>query len=479
MRTQITSTLILAWLCSAGTAFVQADDGGPSKATKPTSEGQLLKVTPRAIKQPLMKYRLLPAEYELKDGNAAPILLRLPWEQQHYFNNVMPTFTDYLDLPLDDPKVLNSERVFKSQFYNELKRAAYRRTAEWEYPIGEEPSAMIGLPDVQGSRDILGRGLPVRIRYHIANGHIDEALEGIKVGLANSRHYGRTPFVITQLVCTAIDSIMLNRLEELIAHADCPNLYWALTTLPRPLIDTRSAVEFEQRFLQTTVPGLDNLDALHTESEWSAKLKSVYDLMRSTDGDAASSNDEFDRFVTRLTPRARKELLTLIDGGTDRVKAMSDAETGLRWFMHVHKQYTEEATALTSLEPTSAIPRLTDLQKRIAKFRSELGASPFMVETPLSLYVVTGNVQRKIDALRVVEALRQYAATHDSKWPTSLSEISETPIPDDYITGQPFGYEIENGAAIVTAPGISLGKNENGEILRGAIHYRIELREQK
>jgi hypothetical protein len=44
-------------------------------------------------------------------------------------------------------------------------------------------------------------------------------------------------------------------------------------------------------------------------------------------------------------------------------------------------------------------------------------------------------------ALRVVEALRHYAATHDGKLPDNLSRLSETPIANDPFTGKPFGYE--------------------------------------
>jgi hypothetical protein len=37
-----------------------------------------LTVSAAAVAQPVLQHRLLPAEYELRDGNAATILLRLP-----------------------------------------------------------------------------------------------------------------------------------------------------------------------------------------------------------------------------------------------------------------------------------------------------------------------------------------------------------------------------------------------------------------
>ncbi len=39
-----------------------------------------------------------------------------------------------------------------------------------------------------------------------------------------------------------------------------------------------------------------------------------------------------------------------------------------------------------------------------------------------------------------MEAVRLYAAAHDGKLPASLDDVKDVPIPDDPVTGQPFGY---------------------------------------
>ena len=464
MQTRRVWMITLCW--SGVTALSVAHAGESQKAATVSASVRELTVSPQAVERPLLKYRLMPAEHQLRDGNAAPILLRLPWDQTLYMTKVVPTFLEYLDLPLDDPKVLDSGKVFSSRFYHELRRAAYRRTAKWEYPIGEEPIANILLPDVQGAREIVARGLSVWIRYHIAHGKLDEAREGILVGLATSRHYGRTPFVITQLACTAWDSMMLSRLEELVSAPGCPNMYWALTALPRPLIDLRPSIELEQRFLQMSVPGLDNLDALQTEDQWTQRVQAVIRHL------LWPAKDEGKQILKRLVKRARAELPGWIEGGADRVKAMSDSEAALRWLLHAHNEQSHETAALMSLEPQAAIPRLTALQKRLADFRSQLGGPATQVlGMPLKTYVTTRGIQRRIDALRVVEAIRHYAATHDSQLPESLTRIVDTPIPDDPFTGKPFRYEVIEGAAMLSAQGIEV---EGKEIK--AIRYRITLR---
>jgi len=440
----------------------------PPKSTSPgrtATPVQELTVHARAVEQPLMKYRLFPAEYELRDGNAAPILLRFPWENTGYFLKVVPTFDDYLELAPDNPKLRNAGDVFNPRFYSELKRAAYRRTADWEYPIGEEPVAQILLPDVQGSRAIVGRGLSVWIRYLTARGKLAEAREAILVGLAVSRHYGRTPFVITQLVCVAIDSMMLSRLEELLSQPDSPNLYWAVTALPRPLVDMRPSVELEQRFLQMTVPGLENLEQLRTEEEWTKRAHAVIDLL--LEPAAARQWGKFaqKQILKRLAKRGRAELPGWTDGGVARVAAMSDSEAGLRWFLHAQEEQSQEIAALMSLEPPAAIPRLEALQRRLAEFRAEIGVPTlFVLENPLNGYVAAQGLQRRIDALRVVEAIRNYGASHESHVPESLEKIVDTPIPEDPFTGKPFHYAVTDGAATLSAPGIQVEGREIGGI---------------
>ena len=55
----------------------------------------VVEITPRAIEGPILKYRFLPREDELKPGNAVPILLRLPWEQRNWMEKVYPNLQNW------------------------------------------------------------------------------------------------------------------------------------------------------------------------------------------------------------------------------------------------------------------------------------------------------------------------------------------------------------------------------------------------
>jgi hypothetical protein len=59
---------------------------------------------------------------------------------------------------------------------------------------------------------------------------------------------------------------------------------------------------------------------------------------------------------------------------------------------------------------------------------------------------------RKIAALRVVEAIRMYAAAKEGRLPESLDEIKLVPIPLDPMTGKPFAYHRDGETATLSGP---------------------------
>ncbi|HET6325625.1 MAG TPA: hypothetical protein VFG04_13180 [Planctomycetaceae bacterium] len=462
MRSVATVTL----LCVLTATAAGADPAPPKKPGDPWHE---LTLSPRAIERPLSKYRLMPAEFELHEGNAAPILLRLPWEQTPYFANELPKLSEYLDLPLNSPK-FQGDDVFP--FFKRIKSAAYRKTAEWQYPIGEQPIGEILLPDIQGARYVVGHGLSAWIRQRLAQGKVDEAREGIRVGLAVVRHYGRTPFAITQLVCCAVDSMFLSRIAELISQPESPNLYWALTQLPRPLIDVRHAVEMDERFLQMTVPGLDDLKQIRTKEEWTGRALAVIQFFRESDQQAGRSGNG--AAFERVVKAARADLPASTEGGAKLVDQMSDGEAALRWLLDVNNDLAGERTALNSMQPPQAFPRLAAMHERIKDFRTVLGLKwSFLTTSILNTYISSHKIEREIDALRIVEALRHYAANHEGHLPESLDKISELPIPNDPLTGRPFHYEVKDGVATLSGEAVPLPDPEREP---AAIRYTLRIR---
>ena len=91
------------------------------------------------------------------------------------------------------------------------------------------------IPEVQQLRPVAA-ALKVRFRAEVALGRFDDAIRTAKTLFAMSRHLGEHPIFIGNLVGIAVAYQAIGPLEEMLEQPGCPNLYWALTNLPDPLV---------------------------------------------------------------------------------------------------------------------------------------------------------------------------------------------------------------------------------------------------
>jgi hypothetical protein len=80
-------------------------------------------------------------------------------------------------------------------------------------------------------------------------------------------------------------------------------------------------------------------------------------------------------------------------------------------------------------------------------------------------------VDRQLDAIQCIEAIRLYAAAHDGTLSPSLEAITEAPAPLDSATGKPFDYKVDGTTAFLTAPLPTGAPNHPSYILR----YELKL----
>ncbi len=448
----------------------------------------------RAIETPVLKYRLLPKEADLKPGNAVPILLRLPWEQTTWMSQVFPNLKEWEQRSLTAPEWKKFEGVLPGNMYNEMKRAAFRRDASWEYPIGETESLyLILLPDVQGLRGFLGYGLSAKIRYHLSRGELDAAREAIVVGLANSRHLAQTPFYVNQLVALAIDRSMLERTAELISQPNSPNLYWALSTLPDSLIQMDRAASLGGNAFAMTFPAVNDLDRPRDAKEWRQMANQLLELLeqigeivkqeRPNEKDNTTLIDHLlQRFGAAVHPQlarfakcARVELPRLLNISEKAVAAMSDEEAGVRWYVQMRQTLDQHSAAVLALSPREAWPRLKQLQIETKSMREKVDSKANDVLEPTGIYVAAWSLKRRIHSLRIIEAVRNHLAMHGGSLPQSLDDIIEVSIPLDPLTDQPFQWKVDGHTAILKAPPLPTDVIEPGSTMdRGnALEYRL------
>jgi hypothetical protein len=473
-------------LCLAAGALLSAGSSLRAQDPKAAKPKELV-LSPAPEPAPALRYRLLPVSSELNPGNAAPVYLRIRHElNDERWKQIDEKSNAWSNLPLDKLP-LEEARKFVESWEPRLKLLEYgtrREFCDWDYTVREQKLEVIQilLPDCQSMRQ-WGRVLAIKARLEIAERKYDQAIETIETGLAFGRHVSEGPFIINNLVGSALCSVMVAAVEELVEQPDAPNLYWALSALPRPLVGMRMALETEQRLGENMIPELTMVDESHTRAEWSILLEKLYERLRnlasSLTGDAqvnaklkAQLDLELDAFRKENVEPSRKFLLEQRHLDPRRVKLMSDDELVARALVGQYRDMRDDLFKLGYLPWREARVLGTEVEKRIKAVKP--GPLTIFAEIQPSLMaclLAEVRLDRRVASLRVLEAIRLHAAAHDGKLPRGLDEIKEVPLPDDPATGKPFLFHREGDVVLLSAqPGLIPAPGE--------LSYRITIRKR-
>ena len=449
----------------------------PKAAAEAKTPG--LSVDPRAAPSPAFRYRLMPLDSERTPGDAAPIYLRLIYDMPSDSLRMLDQqATDWLNIPLNQFPAAEAASTLKtwSSHLQQLDFGARRRTCDWNYTIPEQRTEIleITLPDAQGMRR-WARLLALKTRSEVAAGRFENAARTLETHLSFSRHVAEAPFTITWLVGVASARMALDRLEELIGQPGAPNFYWALTSLPRPLVPFRHAAETEQAMGTWLVPELADLDRPRSPAEWASRLASIHARLSAIDAQIFFTGEngvahtepkmpELARFKASLLPEAVKSARERID----RANPSNDDEAVARYVAERYREIRDSILKLAYLPYAEGIPYYEEASKA-AKVAESGPLRPLALLLPgvQACLLAEARIDQRVAALRVIEALRLHAAK-SGKLPRTLGEVTDVPIPPDPITGKPFEYRLDGDAAVLPAPA--------GLPANSAATYRITLR---
>jgi hypothetical protein len=427
-----------------------------------------LTVSAAAVTKPSLQYRLIPADHELTAGNAATLYYRAmagmfenaallkDIKEEHWDNWLAVPFAEF---PKDEVgEKLNLAR----NLFHEIELGARCRDCDWQLEGRPEGLGLL-LPEVQSYRRV-GTVLAVRARYQMAHSNWPGALHTFQTGFGLARHMTRGPTGIHFLVGVAIAHRLCIQLDEFIQQPGAPNLYWALTLLPRPFGDPAPALRDDRTSLERMFPMLKQLEQGPMTA---VQVRSHLDRLRAIldDFGLRRPTPEEDTARALLFAGASSEARrALIDQGlpADDVKAMpAEQVVALR----VYRQYRE---AFDEVVKWTHVPdgfRHPDYKRSLAQYQqavrsldrfffrgllqalSEGNQSPFE-----GVFNSVGRLDRRLAALRTIEALRDYAANHAAKWPAALQDVKDLPPVPDPVTGKPFEYEAKGDRATLTAP---------------------------
>jgi len=250
----------------------------------------------------------------------------------------------------------------------------------------------------------------------------------------------------------------------------CPNLYWALTHLPDPLVPLDRGAEGERMGI----------------IQW---------MFRDLDVNAPMSADRLERLIPFLDKLLRIEFPNKLREGLrawldERTKDEELVRAARRRLVELGlsearvRQFPVDQLILLD-EKRELEVRFDDAMKTINLpfWQAEAVSNPYKRTNEPALFAdsfvpvvdkvlrVRGRLDQRIGLLRHVEALRLYAAEHNGKLPANLSEIS-VPLPVDPFTGKPFRFEVAGNAAHLrgTAPsGMEKDPSYN-------VHYELIVR---
>jgi hypothetical protein len=443
--TTIVGTLLLI---SQADATYGAEPALPVKLT--------LYPSPQPI--PALKYRLSPGRLDQKPGNAAVYYGKVTAEEMRFFSNreMLDNIDRWQQSPLAELRDGQVSLPTSGAIEGSIRRGAHCRFCDWQLPIGDVPFYGMLLPEIQQTREF-GRILSVRARMQIADGEFADAVETLQSGYSLGRHVAAGETIVNGLVGIAICEIMSRQVLEFVQQPQAPNLYWALTMLPRPLVEVNDAVDVEAMGVELSFPELRDVHtAVQTPEEWRQQFhRFAQDFVKEAgniESPELPSADELDARCERMLPVAKD---SLIESGLS-AKTVADMplhQIALLYSLQTYHHLLEDAIKYYYLPFPNAIVGLDTAILRANREQLEIiPIAQLLMPAIKSSRAAIARNDRRIAVLRVIEALRIYGASHEGKLPELLADITEVPIPNDPVTELPFEYRLEGETASLTGP---------------------------
>ena len=206
-----------------------------------------LNVWPAPAPKPALRYRLLPELNEMHPGNPIQSYMKCIMEQKKFFfdKEAFQHREKLLTKPLEE---LPAQELPDDGRYDlrQIDWAARLDTPDWQILRKLKADGIEApLPEVQEyprhakgpSSAVSDRDRPGPLRRRHPNG---------QDVFRHVAHLGQHPTLVGNFVGMAIAAVAIDHLHKMLDQPGCPNLYWALTNLPRPLISLDKGMDGER-----------------------------------------------------------------------------------------------------------------------------------------------------------------------------------------------------------------------------------------
>jgi hypothetical protein len=310
----------------------------------------------------------------------------------------------------------------------------------------------IRIEEVQQARN-LSRLLQLKIVTQIAKQDFAGATDSIRTGLRLAAFVGQGESIIQGLVGLSIENVMYSAIDMMIRSPDCPNMYWALQTLPSPIMPIRDAVETELAMVFRMFPVLQESDALSlSDKELSQRLaQSIGDLrlLISAEFGPLGAADSLGLMLS-MSGADAKERLRAAGYDESILENMTQLQASLIEAGRELRSRSDELLKGIKLRGPEGDFLRQRVQEDFDKWQNKRTISPAALIGSL-LLPGAQNVHEAIlrtemirNRLIAAEAIRLYAANHGGKVPDSLDGLVDPPVPLDPFTQKPFVYRVES-----------------------------------
>jgi len=425
---------------------------------KSTVNRVALTVSPAAAPVPALKVMFQPSMRDTIPGNPVLGYLKCFMEQDNLYANkdVDEERERLLAMPLAELKTAKMTYSTPLADYGgsstkNARRATRMETPDWNI-VGEmqESGYNTLLPEIQKLRS-LARVVALKTRGEILAGQFDEAAADVTVLMTLAKNLGEHPTYIGTLVGLAVAHMGLDRVVEIIEQPNGPNLYWALSTLPQPLVRQERAMLGDLAMYGIGVRNLTDPAVVwgKTEIQQAKEFIAIYGNFDRYPPEKRAAIDQWlkdRRKDEEWQKRARLDLVSPARAASQLEKYPPEQVVFLA-IMSQAEVYHHEALKLAVLPFHQVAGRLAALEPTSKSDPEE------SLKLALSAWVkipraAQARCELRIALLRGVEAVRMYAAAHGGQLPEDL-KATGVPVPIDPATGGPIRYELVEGKAVI------------------------------
>jgi hypothetical protein len=430
-----------------------------------------LNVQPMPAPQPALRFMLLPELKEMSPGNPVQNYLKCALEEYHFLfeKEQYERRETLLAMPL---ATLPSEELpdYGKLALAHVDRAARLDNPDWQILLKLKADGMgTLLPELAQIRG-LARALQLRFRSEVASGRFDDAIRTAKTMFAMSRHMDTHPTLVGNIVGMEIAKLALTPLDDMLEQPGCPNLYWALTNLPAPLVSCVNGRAGERLLISTVFAGLNSEAPMSA-----AEIKKFIDPLDALlgIGDAAKPGAQVRAWIDE---RARNP--ARIAAARARLIKSGISEQAVRSFqadqLILLDEKRECEVRLDEMTKILSFPawQVESLVRSAKPFKEPAIFADALLSGEHAVRRSQGRLEQRIALLIHVEALRMYAAEHNGAFPSNLTDVS-VPLPADPFTGEAFCYELTGKTAHLR--GMPPNAQPTNVDLR--VHYEITVRE--